>query len=374
MYQPSKNTFIVLRDNKENGPYTFEQLRELGLKSSDLVWVEGQSVYWLSPSQVPELRDFPLDQVPEKVEPSPAATIVESIPVTETKPKNETATQPRVASKASTASATVIEEKWNDYLPGKQAAKTVVAAKPVAEVKDLYSKPELQQINFPRKPISFPAFNLKYLLYGGLLVAGIALGFLLRKGPAEKNSAARQVVNQSIPVVTRQDSAGTEQADSLPAISSTPEIEAPVKKPQLEQQAPIVSSMVDSPVSTIRDTAAVSKEVPAEKTVRTDDGRDARPKKENYSSYVSVHTNNYTVGSFGGIRDLQVTVRNDSHRTLDKVAVELSYLKPRDELLKTETIYFYLVPPDGSQTVPVKKSNRGIKVSCRVLRVDARDE
>src|SRR5688500_7729877 len=51
-------TYILLRDNKESQPYTITDLKSLGLKSSDLIWVEGQSVFWQHPNQIKELRPF----------------------------------------------------------------------------------------------------------------------------------------------------------------------------------------------------------------------------------------------------------------------------------------------------------------------------
>ena len=51
-------TYILLRDNKETGPLSFDDILARGLKSTDLVWVEGQSVCWLNPDQIAELREF----------------------------------------------------------------------------------------------------------------------------------------------------------------------------------------------------------------------------------------------------------------------------------------------------------------------------
>lgn len=50
--------YRLLRDNKETGPYTAEELIKKGLKAYDLVWIDGQSAAWRYPSEVPELRAF----------------------------------------------------------------------------------------------------------------------------------------------------------------------------------------------------------------------------------------------------------------------------------------------------------------------------
>src|SRR5579872_676017 len=52
------STYLLLRDNKESGPYSFEELSNKGLKAYDLVWIEGKSAAWRYPSEIEELRSF----------------------------------------------------------------------------------------------------------------------------------------------------------------------------------------------------------------------------------------------------------------------------------------------------------------------------
>ena len=51
-------TYLLLRDNKQKGPYSYDELVELGLKAYDLVWVEGRSAAWRYASEVEELKSF----------------------------------------------------------------------------------------------------------------------------------------------------------------------------------------------------------------------------------------------------------------------------------------------------------------------------
>jgi hypothetical protein len=51
-------TYLLLRDNKQSGPYSLEDLKTKGLKAYDLVWVEGRSAAWRYPSEVDELSAF----------------------------------------------------------------------------------------------------------------------------------------------------------------------------------------------------------------------------------------------------------------------------------------------------------------------------
>ena len=51
-------TYLLLRDNKESGPFSMNDLVHLGLKPYDLVWVEGKSAAWRYPSEVDELKPY----------------------------------------------------------------------------------------------------------------------------------------------------------------------------------------------------------------------------------------------------------------------------------------------------------------------------
>ena len=51
-------SYLLLRDNKESGPFTTDDLLNFGLKPYDLVWVQGKSAAWRYPSEVEELKPF----------------------------------------------------------------------------------------------------------------------------------------------------------------------------------------------------------------------------------------------------------------------------------------------------------------------------
>ncbi|HJW16062.1 MAG TPA: DUF4339 domain-containing protein, partial [Flavisolibacter sp.] len=53
-----KKVFLLLRNNHEKGPFTVEELLQQHLRPTDLVWVEGISLAWAYPSEVPELKTY----------------------------------------------------------------------------------------------------------------------------------------------------------------------------------------------------------------------------------------------------------------------------------------------------------------------------
>lgn len=45
-----KKVYLLLRNNKETGPFTFSEIMQQSLQPSDLIWIEGESICWRSPS------------------------------------------------------------------------------------------------------------------------------------------------------------------------------------------------------------------------------------------------------------------------------------------------------------------------------------
>ncbi|MFN2457886.1 MAG: DUF4339 domain-containing protein [Chitinophagaceae bacterium] len=60
--------YLLLRNNKQTGPHTLEELAQLTLKPSDLIWVEGKSAGWRYPAEIDELKPhLPItDAVPQQ--------------------------------------------------------------------------------------------------------------------------------------------------------------------------------------------------------------------------------------------------------------------------------------------------------------------
>lgn len=84
------NQYLLLRDNKQTGPYTAQELAAKGLKPYDLVWLEGKSAAWRYPGELEELKAFapvveeqPYDRFYKKPEAAASQTIRQQT-VTET--------------------------------------------------------------------------------------------------------------------------------------------------------------------------------------------------------------------------------------------------------------------------------------------------
>ncbi len=50
--------YRLLRNNKETGPYTADELIKSGFKKYDLIWAEGKSAAWRYPGELPEFKPY----------------------------------------------------------------------------------------------------------------------------------------------------------------------------------------------------------------------------------------------------------------------------------------------------------------------------
>ena len=70
IYRRNKmSNYLLLRDNQQSGPYSIEQLKNRGLRATDLVWVQGESDGWAFANEIPQLHELmqnamPVNEIP----------------------------------------------------------------------------------------------------------------------------------------------------------------------------------------------------------------------------------------------------------------------------------------------------------------------
>jgi hypothetical protein len=491
-------TYLLLRNNKQSGPLSKEQLLQLGLKPYDLVWLEGKSAAWRYPSELPELKDFapiveeqPYDrfykkQTEEPKEQEPEIAQVKNIyespkEVKETKEiKIGTYEQYMPAKTASLINPTdelkeqesviatindtfgkqketkevaevketkeIPEEKYEQYMPKKavsvimpkQAASVkkeepvymhipasapVVASsatkksveaitdtslevetkysQPLDEIKEMYVK-QLQQRKHKSAQKKFIIQSLKKAaIFIAIIGSGVLIGFIIKPKHSSKNNIVNSQPQNNIPATIQTSKQETIQPEENKINS------AEIKKPQQESsgnknevvpneqksQSLTVSENTNSidgkkKVKEEKDESSVNQQSPAtvintptgerNKNSRIDNGENESNEKsialiKDISKLVSVKSNNYKIGAFGGVHNLELTITNDSKFTLDNVMVELQYLKLSEQPVKIEHIRFQSVAPNGSLTMRIPDTNRGAKLSYKIIKIDPKD-
>lgn len=80
--------YLLLRDNHQSGPFSFEQLKKDGILPTDLVWVQGRSEGWAYASEIEELKLlFPVSSIGDRLSESSLKNIPQQI--RSTRPLNE---------------------------------------------------------------------------------------------------------------------------------------------------------------------------------------------------------------------------------------------------------------------------------------------
>ncbi|RRB00049.1 serine/threonine protein kinase [Larkinella rosea] len=85
---------------------------------------------------------------------------------------------------------------------------------------------------------------------------------------------------------------------------------------------------------------------------------------------LSVDVLGLKVGFFGGIKQARIQLENPSPFPFPAVAVQISYFKDQGGLYKTEKIFFINVPPHSSPVRSAPDSDRGTRISCKILKYD----
>lgn len=490
-------SYLLLRSNKESGPYSLQDLVSFGLKPYDLVWVEGKSAAWRYPSEVEELKPYapgteeqPYDRFFKKASQEQKEEILEKQPEVQKVVMEEVAVQEKFVPKKSVfvtmpgsrqpavgqqsivnesivgqsviqqpkvdqSAAWQPQDNLSKYQPKTEPkpepqpqfqskSETPVISvtenpeaqikysQPLDEIKEMYVKTLQERKNkIARK--SFLLANIKKAsVIVGLVALGVLTGLILKSNKGEnrlssaqpvqspvhsaittdaaqnpaladpKNVTDHSILNESPAVLDEQKQNLTEEKNvQAPAeTASRKKLEERIlelERQQALQQPP--STKVRKEVSPAKDETNKAMEdvqIPRpvqndpatgerSRVVRNDNGNISgnapqekammpKPRKSALANLVSVSSNDYKRVAFGGIRNLELTVVNDSRYVLDKVTVELQYLKPSEEPLKTELVQFHSVSPNGSLTMKIKDTNRGIKVAYRIIDIQSSQE
>ena len=423
-------TYLLLRDNKESGPFALNDLLNVGLKPYDLVWVQGKSAAWRYSSEVEELKPYapvieeqPFDRFfkkqieVKKEEPAAIKELVQYAPVAKREelkfvPKKSVFVtlpgQKTIMVERSVGPEPVIRE--SPVSPSITIAETpepaeIKHSQPLDEIKEMYVKTLLQRKNKTARKSYLIANLRKAAVIVGLIFIGVLTGLMIKSGPGNSDSFSKQFV-QATPAVTSGIANGTsedpapQEKQSVPdqtdvdnqneELNSSKNLNQPAKEIEEPKPATIMirkETMIKPSEKKEFDAnqTAPSADVDAmtgERIHKVRTGNNNinnieekpidRNGKNSLNDLVSVATNDYKRVAFGGIRNLQLTVTNNSRFELDNVTVELRYLKPGEEPLRTENIKFHGVAPNGTSTIRIPDTNRGIKIAYKIINIESK--
>ncbi|MGB8193476.1 MAG: hypothetical protein WCF67_16210, partial [Chitinophagaceae bacterium] len=413
--------FLLLRSNKQSGPYSADDLQQMGLKPYDLIWVDGKSAAWRYPGEIDDLKSFapPVEEQPydrfykkpepeNKVQETPVQTPVVSIPPTarpmqpaENKPvpkkekeyKRIFVTLPSGASvqapapkpnpvadqPAPSAFGTTLQPEHVADETNYEAPKPLPSAKARTAQKEPVSDRQREEIYYPAKrSIRIKPVVLASIVIG--MVCMIALGIFIGVSINQKQGGVSMIkkvdpvnTNSVIPSTEQNTNSNTALNQTDPLVGEIKQNEEPGKQqivpivPPAKKAKPAVDSgkqqvAADLSLKNDSDAVVIEKEEPVKKPT-------PKPVVPNLEKMVAVSSNDYQVGPFGGISKLELTVKNSSDYNLNLVVVEVEYLKVNKEVFKTEKLYFRDVAANSSLTLDAPRSNRGNKVNYKVTLV-----
>lgn len=295
-------------------------------------------------------------------------------------------------------------------------------SQPLDEIKEMYVKTLQERKDKIARKTIWLSYMKKAAVIAGLVASGVVAGLIINRGSGKGSTLSQTKPVQSTGIALTHDVAQpTEQSiqpvenNSQPAETSssvldntpiqndlkTEIVNPPSSLPRREKEQlrlqereqqfldpsdnirrdPISRNQAkqvyeEKPLQTDPKTGERNRNMRSENDITVEENRPAakavlKQRKSGLENQVSVTSNDYKRVAFGGIRNLELTVTNDSKFILDKVTVELQYLKPSEEPLRTEMVQFNSISPNGAMTMRIRDTNRGIKVLYKIIDIQA---
>lgn len=328
--------YRLLRNNKESGPYTLKELAHLPLKPYDLVWVDGKSAAWRYPSELPEFKEVAPrveEDFYEQFHRRPAEkkeTTVHSSDITE---KAETIAAPVVSELVAQASTPAVSSP-NDQrkkvavilpesaAPLKQEPVLRVvkkeAASPAQEAPELIKKtpapePVIDQLQVPPPKQAKKKISLKpYYWAAGLFVLA-ATTLMLSLFTADNRSAGIEANSNALPLI-QTGGAIDDISDPGPSLPENPALEFAALK-----------------------------------------------------RFLTVRPDQIKVGMFGGIKGLQLVIKNNHSQPIADIQIAVDFLEKDQSLHHTEIVEVAKMEAGSTQSIRVQANGKGRAVQTRII-------
>lgn len=414
------NKYLLLRDNKQTGPYTVPELIEKGIKPYDLVWLDGKSVAWRYPSEIEELKAYspaveeqPFDRFYKRPEPTVKTA---SITATTQQPSVEhSAYIPKVSVETTEENLPPQKKVYINFpaSPSTEKKSAPAFTTAAAEKKTIAPDPIPEPVSFVEKTnyhpsderfsshATYPAkatSNKSHLYYAAaacLILLGFVVVLLLNNRSQNQKLKELNTIVKQIEDKKANEAAVVAQVKNVipeptpPQTSETivnPELlsDNDYSKPHTQTKESVAPSAGETPVAPRKTVQPIEiapgityKERPvlrradnqpqeATPPANTAKAEPASSSSENIYKQVSIKPNAYKTGVLGGISNLQFELTNNSNRELYKVAIEIKYLGPEKKVVNKQTVYFENVSPGQHSTIDVPRSKRGVSINYEI--------
>ncbi len=385
------SSYLLLRNNKESGPFTMDEVQGMSLKTYDLIWVVGKSAAWRYPGEIPELTSF-APSVPEqeanfirkKTNTESPGTDFSNIKVPDSLNNQRSAANgQRPATNRSVYINLPAEKKSGIQLSDLNLEESgmITSNNPQSEFdfSEIYKKQPSAAARYSGRILWVSTI---ILLFG----AGIMTGFFISdrrkffssdENHPQNNPVAKQVVFKD----KKENS--TDAVNNNPAVINNEIIS--LNPDSVKKTNGILKKINGAAAKKVISVNAVNKDsIAAEQAVlaaiREKDSlkQDIIKKSEllyqrikaNPEKYINLSTGHYSTGLFGGISSFPVTVTNNSPVKIEMVEVIIDYIQNNEKVFKTETLSFNDLEPGEDLTIKAPKSSRGTKISTHIHNIN----
>ncbi len=381
------SSYLLLRNNKESGPFTMDEVKSMSLNSYDLIWVVGKSAAWRYPGEIPELKSF----VPSTPDPKPDyfrkgnnmdsqgsdslnTKIADSLhshrPVTNNQ---------RSASNRTVYINLPAEKKQGEELSNLTLEESGFmvsdTSKSEYDFSEIYKLPSTAAARYSGKILWVSTI---ILLFGAGIMTGLFISDRRKIFSSDENHPQKTPALQGITSKIKNENA----TGSIPTGQTINNNEIKVLNPDSVKKTNAITKKQNTgslkkvvPTNVInKDSTATEQALLAAIRVKDSIQREAVRKSEllsqairtNPQKFLSLSTGRYSTGLFGGISSFPVTLTNNSPVKIEMVEVTIDYVQNNDKVYKTETLSFNGIEPGEALTLKAPKSTRGTKITSQI--------
>jgi hypothetical protein len=383
------SSYLLLRNNKESGPFTMDEVKSMSLKTYDLIWVVGKSAAWRYPGEIPELKSLvPLVPPEQEVDYYRKRTNTESqasdlsatkIPDSLNNQRSVASSQRPVTNRSVYINLPAEKEQENQLSDLKLEESGLItsdAAKSEYDFSEIYNKQPSIAVRYSGRILWI---STVILLFG----AGIMTGFFISdrrnffssdENHPQNNPAAQQVVfrdKKENPNRTS-DNNSVKNNGEVTVVNPDSMLRKIIGVPKKINNGSVKKIITNNTVN--KDSLAAEQALLAAIRLKDSLKQDAINKSEmlyqrikaNPETYLNLSTGRYSTGLFGGISSFPVTVTNNSPVKIKMVEVTIDYIQNNEKVFKTETLSFNDLEPGEALTIKAPKSSRGTKITTHM--------
>ena len=381
------DSFRLLRNNKETGPFSLEELLQHSLQPYDLVWVEGKGTGWRYPSELDLLKPHLQDQ---NLHIEQTSVIQKRVAVTSEK-MNKAADVGIVQTETISAeentigeqeiTAESLEKKANEiylrvqaYNQQKEKQGSFPQTKHSRSLEDL--KQEYADWLYKKNHKKDYSKKLNYIIPAILIfLIGFASFFFINKNNNSDQVPLKE--NYYLSHTAEKPGNYTKPKSSKSTISSTSQsfAKAPEKKQStVDEFLDSVNRELAKQDARLNNASSLTKfkkpVVQPKKSIANESPVVVQPQKPIDFTKLIKLDGKYNQDGSKNISSVEITINNTSTEALHKVAVDISYYKANNKLFDKETVYFTNIQPGSSFTLTTPGNHKARSARFKLGKVN----